>query len=189
MANDDQIRNKKLQQDVNREAEKISVLSSRKSNKYEFLTSEEIVTPDQRRVIEQTTFAYYPLGKAFWKKKISWWTRRKTSWSCRRFRSRKTSKTKISWKSFTNETRNDKIKNEIDEIKKREDKIKQEDLKYEANRYHYDFQQFETTTSFGDNIYTGKISINEAKIDQTNSLEKRIEFNNKTRPKTIFLIV
>ena len=51
MANDDQIRNKKLQQDVNREAEKISVLSSRKSNKYEFLTSEEIVTPNQRRVI------------------------------------------------------------------------------------------------------------------------------------------
>ena len=71
MANDDQIRNKKLQQYVNREAEKISVLSSRKSNKYEFLTSEEIVTPDQRRVIEQTTFAYYPLGKAFWKKKKS----------------------------------------------------------------------------------------------------------------------
>ena len=36
----------------------------------------------------------------------------------------------------------------------------------------HDFQQFETIRSFGDNIYTGKISVNEAEMDQVNLLEK-----------------
>ena len=62
---DDKIRDKKLQYDINREAAKISALSSREIDKYEFLTGEEILPPDQRRVIEQAKFAYSPLGKAF----------------------------------------------------------------------------------------------------------------------------
>ena len=33
--------------------------------KYEYLTVEEILPPDQRRVIEQANFPYSPLGKAF----------------------------------------------------------------------------------------------------------------------------
>ena len=47
----------------------------------------------------------------------------------------------------------------------------------------YDFQQFETLRSFGDNIYTGKISIDEDEMDQNNLLENMVEFNNKTRTK------
>ena len=54
-----------MQYDINREAAKISALSSEKFDKYEFLTGEEILPPDQRRVIEQVKFAYCPLGKAF----------------------------------------------------------------------------------------------------------------------------
>ena len=42
MAIIDQIRGEKLQQEINREAAKISSLSSGKINKYEYLTSEEI---------------------------------------------------------------------------------------------------------------------------------------------------
>ena len=42
MAIIDQIRGEKLQQEINREATKISSLSSGKINKYEYLTSEEI---------------------------------------------------------------------------------------------------------------------------------------------------
>ena len=61
----DNIRDEKLQYDTNREAEKISTLSSAKIDKYEYLTGEEILLPDQRRVIEQAKFAYSPLGKAF----------------------------------------------------------------------------------------------------------------------------
>ena len=34
--------------------------------------------------------------------------------------------------------------------------------------YIYYFQQFEMIRSFGDNIYTGKVSIDEAQTDQNN---------------------
>ena len=65
MTLDDKIRDEKLQYDINREAAKISALSSGKIDKYEYLTCEEILPPDQRRVIEQAKFAYSSLGKAF----------------------------------------------------------------------------------------------------------------------------
>ena len=61
---DDKIRDEKLQYDINREAAKISGLSSGKIDKHEYVTGEEIVPSDQRRVIEQAKFTYYPLGKA-----------------------------------------------------------------------------------------------------------------------------
>ena len=50
---DDKIRDKKLQYDINREAAKLSALSSGKIDKHEFLTEEEILPSDQRRVIKQ----------------------------------------------------------------------------------------------------------------------------------------
>ena len=40
------------------------MILSGKIDKYEYLTGEEILTSDQRRVIEQATFTYFPLGKA-----------------------------------------------------------------------------------------------------------------------------
>ena len=61
----DQIRNEKLQHDFNREAAKISALSSGKIDKYEYLTGEEILPSYQQQVIEQAKFTYSPLGKAF----------------------------------------------------------------------------------------------------------------------------
>ena len=64
MTIDDNIRNEKLQYDINREAAKISASSSGKIDKYEYRTDEEILTCDQRRVIEQDMFIYSPLGKA-----------------------------------------------------------------------------------------------------------------------------
>ena len=39
------------------------------------------------------------------------------------------------------------------------------DLKYEKNNYIYNFQQSEIIKSFGDNIYTNKIGIDEAEMD------------------------
>ena len=64
MTIDDKIRDEKLQYDINREAA-ISALSSGKIDKYEYLTGEEILSPEQRRMIEQAKFTYSPLGKAF----------------------------------------------------------------------------------------------------------------------------
>ena len=65
MTINDKIRDEKLQYDINREAAKLSALLSRKIDRYEYLNCEEILPHDQRRVIEQTKFAYSPLGKAF----------------------------------------------------------------------------------------------------------------------------
>ena len=65
MTTDDKIRDEKLQYDVNREEAKISALSSGKIDEYEFLTGEEILPLDQRRMIEQARFTYSSLGKAF----------------------------------------------------------------------------------------------------------------------------
>ena len=58
MTIDDKTRNEKLQHDINREVAKILALSSGKIDKCEYLTSEEILPPDQRRVIEQLKFLY-----------------------------------------------------------------------------------------------------------------------------------
>ena len=60
----DQIKDEKLQYDINREAAKISALSSGKLHKYEYLTGEDII-PSTQQQIEQSKFAYSPLGKAF----------------------------------------------------------------------------------------------------------------------------
>ena len=48
------------------------------------------------------------------------------------------------------------------------------------NKYIY---IFEMTISFGDNNYTGKIRINEAEMNESNFLERMVQFNNKTRTK------
>ena len=65
MTINDQIRDEKLQYDINREAAKISVLSSGKIHKYEYLTGEDILPSNQQQIIEQARFTYSPLGKAF----------------------------------------------------------------------------------------------------------------------------
>ena len=54
MTIEDQIKDEKLQYDINREAARISALSSGKIDKYEYLTGEE-----------EAKFTYSPLGKAF----------------------------------------------------------------------------------------------------------------------------
>ena len=65
MTIDDQIKNEKLQYEINREAAKILALSSDKFNKYEYLTGEEILPSNKQKIIEQVKFEYSPLGKAF----------------------------------------------------------------------------------------------------------------------------
>ena len=65
MTIDDQIRDEKLQYDINREAAKISALSSNKFNKYKYLTGEEMLPSNQKQMIQQANFTYSPLGKAF----------------------------------------------------------------------------------------------------------------------------
>ena len=50
---------------INREAVKISALSSGKIDKQEYLTGEETLSSNQRQIMEEAKFAYSPSGKAF----------------------------------------------------------------------------------------------------------------------------
>ena len=63
-----QIRDEKLQYDINREAAKTPALSSGKIHKYEYLTGEDILPSNQQQIIEQAKFTYSPLRKTFEKK-------------------------------------------------------------------------------------------------------------------------
>ena len=65
MTIEDQIRDEKLQNDINIMAAKISALSSGKTDKYEYLTGEEVLPSNQQKIFEQTKFTYSLLGKAF----------------------------------------------------------------------------------------------------------------------------
>ena len=56
MTIDDNIKDEKLQYDINREAAKISALSPGKIDKYEYLTVEEIFLSDNSRMMEQVKF-------------------------------------------------------------------------------------------------------------------------------------
>ena len=65
MTINDQIKDEKLQYDINREAAKISALSSGKIHKYQYLTGENMLPSSNQQIIEQARFTYSPLGKAF----------------------------------------------------------------------------------------------------------------------------
>ena len=68
MTIDDQIRDEINREydinDINREAAKTSALSSGKTDKYEYLTGEELLPSNQRPIKEQANFTNSPLGKA-----------------------------------------------------------------------------------------------------------------------------
>ena len=79
MTIDDQIEGEKLQYEIYREPAKISVLSSGKTYKHQYLTSEETLPSNQKQIIEQSKFTYSPLRKPFekqtktedhWKKQV-----------------------------------------------------------------------------------------------------------------------
>ena len=79
MAIYDRIRDEKFQYGINREAAKISALSSEKIDKNEYFTVKEILELDQSRLIDQTKSTYSPLGKALEKKRKQLKNKEKTS--------------------------------------------------------------------------------------------------------------
>ena len=58
MKTDDKIRDEKLQYNTNREVTKMSAWSSRKIDKYEYLTSEEKLSFNWSQIIKQMNFTY-----------------------------------------------------------------------------------------------------------------------------------
>ena len=167
MTINNQIRDEKLQYDINRKAAEMSVLSSSKIDKYENLTSKEILPSNQQQIIEQAKFIYSPLGKAFEKQ-----IKTIEDQGEKHIRALEDLKTnKISWRKFS---KNAGIKNEINKIKEYEKKV---------NRNNIDFKTFKTIRSFGEIIYSGKITINEANEEQADLIDYILNFNNKAKPK------
>ena len=61
MTINDQIKDEKLQYDINRKVADISALSSGKIDNYEYLSGNEILASNQEQIIEQATFTYSPI--------------------------------------------------------------------------------------------------------------------------------
>ena len=70
MTIDDKIKDQKLQSNINREATKISALSSGKLDKYEYVTGEEILNSDCRKMTEQAKSTYSTLGNTLVKQTL-----------------------------------------------------------------------------------------------------------------------
>ena len=179
MAIDDQIRDEKLQYDINREAAKISALSSGKIDKYEYLTGEEILPSNQQQIIEQAKFTYSPLGKAFEKQiKTIEDQGQKQVEALNTFKSdnEKLTIEDVIPKSALN---NDEAKKELDKINETEKNVGKEKLVYRASEYTYNFWNFRTMRTFGKDIYEGKITLEEA--HEENSLNSIRNFKNNTK--------
>ena len=64
MTTNEKNRDEKVQCDTNKEAGKVSALSSGKVDKYEYLTGEETLPSNQSQIKQQAKFTFYPWFKA-----------------------------------------------------------------------------------------------------------------------------
>ena len=141
MAISDLIRNENLQYDINREAAKISVLSSNKIQKYEYLTGGDILPSTQQQIIEQARFAYSPLGKAFEKQiKTTEDQGQKQVEALNTLKSN--NQLAIEDVIPKNALNNDDAKKELNKIKEIEKNVEGEKLIYETSKCTYQFKDF-----------------------------------------------
>ena len=153
-----QIRDEKLQYDINREAAKRSALLSGKIHKYEYFTVEDIFPSNQQQIIEQAKFTYSPLGKACEKqiKAIEDQGKKKVD-ALNTSKSNNLLTIEDVIPSYA--LNNNEAKKEFDKIKEIEKNIDREKLIYETNEYTYSFKNFQTIKTFGRDIYEGIIML------------------------------
>ena len=177
MTIEDQIKDEKLQYDINREAAKISALSSGKIDEY--LTGEEILPSNQQQIIQQAKFNYSPLGKALEKQ-------RKTieDQGEKQIDALKTSYKKLpSIKDFVpKEKFNLEIINEIKRIEEIEKNVDRDKMVYKSTSKTYDFRNFKTIHAYGNDIRNNTISLAVANLEQANLLARSYDFVKKTKP-------
>ena len=143
MTIEDQIKDEKLQYDINREAAKISTLSSGKIDKYEYLTGEEILSSNQQQIIEQAKFTYSPLGKAFEKQ-----IKTIEDQGEKQIKAIQNNTKEVAIKNIIPENiLNDEAKKEIDKISEIEKTVDTEKLVYRASEYTQ-FSKFSNNKSF-----------------------------------------
>ena len=183
MTIEDQIKDEKLQYDINREAAKISALSSGKLDKYEYLTGEEILPWIQQQIIQQAKFTYSPLGKAFEKQTKTIEDQGKKQVVA--LESLKIPDEKLtSVKDFIpTENLNPEIINEIKRIEEIEKNVDRNKMVYKGTNKTYYFRNFKTIRAFGNEIRNNVIGLDTANIEQANLLSYIYDFTKKTRPR------
>ena len=144
MTINDQIRDEKLQYDINREAAKISALSSGEIRKYEYLTDEDILPSNiynQQQIIQQAKFTYSPLGKAYEKQiKTNYDQGKKQVDALNTLKSN--NQLAIEDVIPKNALNNDDAKKELNKIKEIEKNVEGEKLIYETSKCTYQFKDF-----------------------------------------------
>ena len=180
MTIEDQIKDEKLQYDINKEAAKISALSSGKIDKYEYLAGEELLPPNQQQIIEQAKFTYSPLGRAFEKQTKTIEDQGKKQVDA--LESLKTPDKELPpLKDFIpTENLNPEIINEIKSIEEKEEKVDRDNVVYESSNKTYDFRKFKTIRN---EIRNNIIDIDEASHEQNQLLNYIKVFNKSTKPR------
>ena len=184
MTNEDHIKAEKLQYDINREAAKISALSSDKLDKYEYLTGEEILPSNRQQIIQSAKFNYSPSGKAIEKQiKTIEDQGEKQIKAIQDNKKQLTNTKEVTIKNIIPENiLNDEAKKEIDKISEIAKTVDREKLVYRASAFTYSFQNFRTIRTFGRDIYNGEITLKEADEDQASLLNEIMNFRDKTKP-------
>ena len=182
MTIEDQIKDEILQYDINREAAKISALSSGKLDKYEYLTGEEILPSNPQQIIQQAKFTYSSLGKAFEKQTKTIEDQGKKQ--VVPLESLKDSDKKLTpVKDFIPmENLNPEIINEIKRIEEMEKQVDMTRMGYKGSNKTYDFRNFKTIRAFGNEIRNNVISLDTANIEQASLLSHINDFI-KTKPR------
>ena len=183
MTIEDQIKNEKLQYDINREAAKISALSLGKLDKYEYLAGEEMLPSNQQQIIQQAKFNYSPLEKAIEKQiKTIKDQGEKQVFALESLKLPDRKLTPI--KDFIPiKNLNPEIIKEIERIEEIEKKVDRNKMVYKGTNKTYDFRNFKTIRTFGNEIRNNVISLDTANIEQANLLSYVYDFSKKTRPR------
>ena len=183
MTIEDQIEDEKLQCDINREAAKISALSSGKLDKYEYLTGEEILPSNQQQIIQQAKFNYSPVEKVLEKQRKT--IEDQGEKQVVALESLKGSDKKLTpVKDFIPiENLNPEIINEIKRIEEIEKKVNRNKMVYKGTNKTYDFRNFKTIRAFGNEIRNNVISLDTANIEQANLLSYIYDITKKTKPR------
>ena len=181
MTIEDQIKDEKLQYDINREAAKISALSSGKPDKYEYLTGEEILPSNQQQIIQQAKFTYSLLGKAFEKQTKTIEDQGKKRLVALESLKAPDKKLTLINDFISMENLNPEIINEIKRIEKIEKQVDRTRMVYKGTNETYDFRNFKTIRAFGNEIMNNVISLNTANMEQANLLTYISNFIKKNR--------
>ena len=181
MTIEDQIRDEKLQYDINREVAKISALSSGKIDKYEYLIGEEILPSNQQQVIESAKFTYSLLRKTFQKQTKTIEDQGKKQ--INDLEALKLSDKQLpSIRDFVSKERlNSEMVDEIERIAEEEErKVDRNKMIYNAYDETYDFKKFKTIRVFGNEII---INMSMANDEEDQLLRYINKIKSKTKPR------